>query len=131
MQLKVRKLSHVALSCHSLEYSLAFYRDTLGFEVNDSLGSKNGNVKLNIGSGSYLELFPFAMYQSQKQGVLAHFAIEVDSLDDTKKFLRSKNIRIVRGPFSVSMPNGSPISKVLFICGPDGEELEFVERVES
>ena len=83
MQLKVRKLSHVALSCHSLEYSLAFYRDTLGFEVNDSLGSKNGNVKLNIGSGSYLELFPFAMYQSQKQGVLAHFAIEVDSLDDT------------------------------------------------
>lgn len=128
MHLKTKTLSHIAISCSNIETSLAFYRDQLGFNVNDALGSVKGNVKLNIGNGTYLELFPFNVYQSSLQGTLAHFAIEVQSIDDTLAFLEEKSIPVLRGPFTLNTPSGSLISKVVFILGPDQEEIEFVER---
>lgn len=128
MALSAKKLSHIAISCKDLDKSLAFYRDRLCFRESPSLGSVNGNIKLDIGNGTYLELFPFEMYKSQHQGVLAHFAIEVQSISDTISFLQHQDISILRGPFTVKDKNGIKISTVIFIMGPDGEELELIER---
>jgi len=120
-------LSHIAISCASLEKSIHFYTHILGLEVNESLGRNNGNIKLDVGAGSYLELFPFDMYQSAKQGALAHFALNVSCLDSAMAYLKEKGVHILRGPFEMTDPaQTTRARRILFIQGPDGEEIELV-----
>lgn len=122
-------LSHVAISCSSLEDSISFYTETLGFKVNESLGRNRGNIKIDLGSATYLELCPFEMYKSSNQGSIAHFAINVFSLEKTIKYLSSKGVPIIRGPFEIKNPDCFRISRIVaFISGPDGEEIEIVQN---
>ncbi len=62
-------LSHIAISCASLEKSIYFYTHILGLEVNESLGRNNGNIKIALGAGTYIELFPFSIYQAPNLGL--------------------------------------------------------------
>lgn len=123
-------LSHVAISCSNLEESIHFYTHILGLEVNESLGRNNGNIKLDVGAGTYLELFPFDMYQSANQGALAHFALNVSCLDSAMVYLKEKGVHILRGPFEVTDPaRTTRARRILFIPGPDGEEIELVQTL--
>lgn len=131
MDLGIKALCHIAISCQSLEKSVAFYREIFGFEQNTTLVSTGGNVKLNIGNGTYIELFPFTMYGSQGRGCIAHFALNVDNLDQAVEFLNTKGLDILRGPFDVHAKDGGRlVSKVVFYAGPDGEEIELVEHID-
>lgn len=121
-------LSHIAISCSSIENSIAFYTETLGFKVNESLGRNNGNIKIDIGGATYIELFPFEMYKSSGHGVIAHFAINVESIDQTTKYLASKDISILRGPFEIKSNDDHRVVRIIaFIAGPDGEEIELIQ----
>lgn len=123
-------LSHVAISCKNIEISIHFYCQVLGFKVNESLGRNKGNIKINVSSGSYIELFPFEMYQSSDQGALVHFALDVSSLKNAMDFLESKGVSIIRGPFDIKGLEQQVIArKIAFIQGPDGEEIELVESI--
>jgi len=51
-------LSHIAISCASLEKSIHFYTHVLGLAVNESLGRNNGNIKINVGAGTYIYFAP-------------------------------------------------------------------------
>ena len=65
MQLGISQIAHWALKVHDLNRSLAFYRDTLGFEemlrLSNSEGPAEGHfslVYLRVTDLQYLELFP-------------------------------------------------------------------------
>lgn len=123
-------LSHVAISCTDLERSIRFYTQVLGLEVNESLGRHKGNIKIAIGAGTYIELFPFEMYQTRNQGTLVHFALNVTCLKTAMAFLESKGVPILRGPFDLRVQDEQTIARrVVFIQGPDGEEIELVQNV--
>ena len=123
-------LSHIAISCTDLERSIRFYTQVLGLEVNESLGLHKGNIKIAIGAGTYIELFPFEMYQARNQGTLVHFALNVTCLNTAMAFLKSKGVPILRGPFDIRGFDEQTIARrVVFIQGPDGEEIELVQNV--
>ena len=123
-------LSHVAISCTDLDKSIAFYTQVLGLEVNEYLGRHKGNVKIALGAGTYIELFPFEMYQTRNQGTLVHFALNVICLNAAMAFLESKGVPILRGPFDIrGFDEQLIVRRVAFIQGPDGEEIELVQSV--
>jgi len=123
-------LSHIAISCASLEKSIHFYTHVLGLEVNESLGRNKENIKINVGAGSYLELFPLEMYQASGQGTLVHFAITVQCLESAMAFLETKEVGVLRGPFDIKGLDGKTIARrIIFIQGPDSEEIELVQNL--
>jgi len=127
--LKINELCHIAISCFSIEESTNFYENVFGFKVDGSLGSNNGNVKLRVSEYSYIELFPFEQYNSKGRGCIAHFALSVECLDSAISHMSNKNQSILRGPFTVRCKNSQKdISKVVFYSGPDGEEIELIQR---
>lgn len=131
MKLNVIELSHIAISCNSLEESVHFYKEIFGFKESSSLVSNKGNVKLVIGSNTYIELFPFTMYKSKGRGCISHFAIRVNSIDDSIRLLGEKGLEILRGPFEVKDKNNKVLIKVVFYAGPSGEEIELLEHLKS
>jgi len=113
----------------SIEESTKYYENIFGFKVDESLGSNKGNVKLRISEHSYIELFPFEQYNSKGRGNIAHFALSVDCLDSAMSHMSNKNQNILRGPFTVfCKTSNKEISKVVFYSGPDGEEIELIQR---
>ena len=123
-------LSHVAISCIDLEKSIAFYTQILGLKIDYLLGRHKGNIKIAIGTGTYIELFPFEMYQTRNQGTLVHFALNVTCLNAAMAFLESKGVPILRGPFDIrGFDEPLIVRRVVFIQGPDGEEIELVQSV--
>ena len=123
-------LSHVAISCIDLEKSIAFYTQILGLKIDYLLGRHKGNIKIAIGAGTYIELFPFEMYQTRNQGALVHFALNVICLNAAMVFLESKDVPILRGPFDIKGQDEQTIARrVVFVQGPDGEEIELVQKI--
>ncbi len=132
MKLGIKELCHVAISCRSMEKSLAFYTNVFGFQINDALGSNNGNIKLDIGNRTYIELFPFSMYESYGRGCIAHFAIEVECVSTIIVHLSRNGFQPLRGPFEVKCAGSDRvIRKLVFYAGPDGEEIELIESINS
>nr|WP_286267797.1 VOC family protein [Thalassotalea atypica] len=120
------------MSCNSIKKSVLFYTDIFGFSVNSDLGYNKGNIKLDVGNGTYIELFPFAMYQTKGRGCIAHFALRVDNLAMAIEHMESHGLDILRGPFTVRfLESTKVINKVAFYAGPDGEEIELIESLNS
>ena len=114
----------------SLDKSITFYIQILGLKVDYLLGRHKGNIKIALGAGTYIELFPFEMYQARNQGALVHFALNVRCLNTAMAFLESKGAPILRGPFDIRCFDEQLIvRRVVFIQGPDGEEIELVQSV--
>jgi len=70
------------------------------------------------------------MYQARNQGALVHFALNVRCLNIAMTFLESKGVPILRGPFDIKGQDEQTIARrVVFIEGPDGEEIELVHNI--
>ncbi|WP_196889353.1 VOC family protein [Aureivirga sp. CE67] len=127
MGLKSAKLNHVAISCKSLEESIDFYTKTLGFQIRED--DSNLNVKVAIDNFTFIELFPFDQYKAGGRGNIPHFAIAIESLEESLDYLSTKNIFPVRGPFHIKSKDlQNTIRSVAFITGPDLEEIELVQN---
>jgi catechol 2,3-dioxygenase-like lactoylglutathione lyase family enzyme len=126
MTIEALGLSHVAIECSDLEKSLAFYRDTLGFEPYAALG---GAAKLSIGNNTFVELFPLDGSAADGRSPIKHFSVAVESIESAAADLTAMGVE-VRGPFTLNADNPElPTRAIAFINGPDGEEIEFVEPV--
>ncbi|MCF2447271.1 VOC family protein [Dyadobacter sp. CY345] len=86
--------NHLALQVKDIEASKAFYKDIIGLkpvQVPDDLKAIRG--WFDIGNGQMIHLLAgrTAPVVNDKNG--SHFSIFVDSIDQTEKFLTSKNLK--------------------------------------
>ncbi len=86
--------NHLALQVKDIETSKAFYKDIIGLkpvQVPDDLKAIRG--WFDIGNGQMIHLLAgrTAPVVNDKNG--SHFSIFVDSIDQTEKFLTSKNLK--------------------------------------
>jgi len=125
--MKVKKLLHTRMRVSDMDQTIQFYTGVLGLEVIERKTSPRGShlAFLKVpNSDELIELCSFPPSGPVKvQEDLVHLAFQVDNLDETIAQLDAKGIRITDGPTKTSSG-----SRFIFIDGPDGYEVELIER---
>lgn len=142
---------HTGFTVRSLERSLAFYRDLLGFEVafqwnprapyiGELVGYRDVDlhgVILRIpGSDTFLELLEYrgiaAKTVDMENGNIGngHIAFAVDGLDSIYERLRKAGVGSVSAPVSPTIgPNKG--GRAVYMIDPDGFRVELIESAQS
>lgn len=125
--MKVRKLLHTRMRVSNMDQTIEFYRDVLGLEVVERKVSPRGSHLAFLAVPNSEELIELCSFPAsgpvKVQEDLIHLAFEVDNLDEAIQELTSKRIFITDGPTRTASG-----SRFIFIDGPDGYEVELIER---
>src|SRR5262249_34392725 len=115
-------LSHIALYCHDLDKSRAFYKDFLGFAEPYSVKNDDGSIHLTwikINDRQSIELFPEKEPGSDR---LYHIAIETDDAAAMRDYLASRGVAVPEKVGKGKIGNSN-----YFIKDPDGWIVEIVQ----
>ena len=97
-RLAIQSIAHAALKTPDLERSLAFYRDTLGFEEMMRINNPDGSlmlVYLRMTDTQYIEIFPggkAAIAPDWGDTAINHFCLQVEDIHVTAAELRYRGI---------------------------------------
>jgi lactoylglutathione lyase len=124
----VRKIEHVGIMVSSMEKSIAFYRDIVGFELLGTLDHGNGTVKLAFmatpgAKETELELVEGYNGNLPAEGKVHHIAFTVDDLEAEISRIEKLGVTFI-DPDITTLPNGA---RYRFFYGPDGEWLELFQ----
>ena len=127
-ELGLKAIGHVALKVADIERSLAFYRDTLGFEEMMRLSRDDGSlwlVYLRITDDQYLEVFPEGEGEraSEREAVgYNHMCLQVPDIEQTVRELNEAGVEMIR-------PNvqGADGNWQTWIEDPDGHRIELMQ----
>jgi lactoylglutathione lyase len=144
---KITKAHHTGLQVGSLERSIAFYRDVLGFAevfrwnpqasyVGELVGYPDVDLHAAIlrmpGSDTFLELLEYRNVEREPVDTrtanpgTAHVAFFVDDLDALFKELRSMGVAAVSAPVTPTIgPNKG--GRVVYMIDPDGIRVELIQ----
>ena len=122
-------IDHIALTVKSLEQSVNFYTNMLGFEAEQRFEYNERGLTiqfLSIGEVQ-LELFGYSKEVAEQerkplQAGIAHMAFEVENLDETYVELQKRGIIFEGEPRTAMMGQ-----RILFLSDPDGNRIELVE----
>ena len=124
------RFDHVAITVRSVERSVAFYRDLLGFEVLGQLLVDEGRLKLVYlrSGGAHVELFEFRDHDAETAvgvpdsvGGFKHLALQTDDVDAVAGRLRAAGAE-----FTVDPLDAEGGVRLAFFRDPDGNLLEIV-----
>jgi lactoylglutathione lyase len=134
MELGISQIAHWALKVHDLEKSLAFYRDTLGFQEMMRLSNSDGPqethfrlVYLRLTDTQYVELFPDGLgtkVPDEKMTCMTHICLQVESIAKTAAALTAAGIPLFR-PAKLGLDGNNQC----WILDPDGNRIEFMEML--
>jgi catechol 2,3-dioxygenase-like lactoylglutathione lyase family enzyme len=144
---KITKAHHTGLTVKSLERSLAFYRDLLGFEVVFAWNPKAPYISELVGypdvdlhavilripnSEVFLELLEYRGVEQvsvdMRNGNVgnAHIAFNVDQLDPLYERFTASGVRSVSAPITPTIgPNRG--GRAVYLIDPDGFRVELIE----
>lgn len=126
-ELGIKRIGHVALKVADMDRSLAFYRDTLGFQEMMRLDKEDGSlflVYLRITDTQYLELFPDGEGKTPgpNQSAVHHFCLECEDLEAAAAALREKGVKL-----TVEPQTGLDHNRQCWIADPEGNRVEFMQ----
>ena len=127
--LGITAIGHVALKVADLDRSLAFYRDTLGFDEimrlhHDHDGS-TWLVYLRVTDTQFIELFPDGVGDrapGSDATAINHLCLETDDLDATAAELAARGVALTVPP-----KTGLDNNRQCWIEDPDGNRIEFMQ----
>jgi lactoylglutathione lyase len=144
---KITKAHHTGLTVRSLERSIEFYRDTLGFEIVFQWNPQAAYIAELVGyptvdlhsavlripnSDIYLELLEYRgiprIENDMSNGNIgnAHIAFFVDELDPLYERLTALGVRSVSRPVTPTIgPNQG--GRAVYLIDPDGFRVELIE----
>lgn len=123
-------LAHVAVAAENLEDSIKWY---------ENIGGKchnRGELKTDIGVKklALVDLFgvDFELIENENpeklpSGAITHAAITVENLPEVVDYLKSRGVDSFMTEEIVNMPQLFGGLRNIFIKGPNGEEIEFIE----
>lgn len=148
---RITKAHHTGLQVESLERSVAFYRDLLGFEelfqwnpraayIGELVGYPDVDLHAAIlrmpDSDTFLELLEYrnvdrdSVDTSTANPGTAHIAFFVEDLDGLYEELRAKGIDSVSTPVTPTIgPNAG--GRAVYMVDPDGIRVELIESSRS
>jgi len=121
---------HIGLKCADIEKSIAMY-EALGMKEVMRWGEgEKLVVMLDIGDGGRIEMFANGSEEFSSNGKWIHFALKVtDTVAAYQKALEvgfTSRMEPTVLPL-VTKPEPTPIH-IAFVCGPDGEQIEFFKE---
>jgi catechol 2,3-dioxygenase-like lactoylglutathione lyase family enzyme len=144
---RITKAHHTGFTVASLERSLAFYRDLLGFElvfrwnpqapyIGELVGYPGVDLHAAIlripNSDVFLELLEYRGIRQEKVDMAngnignAHIAFNVDQLDSLYERLQASGVRTVSAPVTPTIgPNRG--GRAVYAIDPDGFRVELIE----
>lgn len=148
---RITKAHHTGFTVRSLERSLAFYRDLLGFEVVFAWNPKEAYIGELVGypdvdlhstilripdSQSFLELLEYRGIEQKsvemKNGNIGngHIAFFVDDLDELYAELTEAGVTSVSAPVTPTIgPNKG--GRAVYMLDPDGFRIELIQTAAS
>jgi lactoylglutathione lyase len=130
MNLGISQIAHWALKVHDLERSLAFYRDTLGFEEMMRIEQEDGQlmlVYLRVTDTQFVELFPRGKGEiapDEDITSMHHVCLQVNSIADTAAALAAAGVPLFR-----AAKLGLDGNNQCWIKDPDGNRIEFMQML--
>jgi lactoylglutathione lyase len=130
MNLGISQIAHWALKVHNLERSLAFYRDTLGFEEMMRIDQEDGQlmlVYLRVTDTQFVELFPRGnggAAPDEDTTSMHHVCLQVNSIADTAGALTAAGVPLFR-----TAKLGLDGNNQCWIKDPDGNRIEFMQML--
>ncbi len=121
-------VAHVGVVVKDADRSSEFYTQVLGCEIAGSYqDSRIKLVNLAFG-GQVIELVEYLAdkYEPRGKGTVDHIAFLVEDIDAAVDGLRKLAV-----PLLFEMPIVVGDKKIMFFAGPDGERLEFVEKLKK
>lgn len=127
----VQAIHHIALRVSDFEASLRFYTEGLGFALKLQFREEGETVALlDVGNGTYLELFSGAVEPSPK-GHFFHLALRTDDCGAALERARAAGATVTIAPTDALLEGGDVlVVRYAFCEGPDGEEIEFLESAD-
>ncbi len=124
-----KRIDHVEIVTGNLERTLKFYTEVLGFKIQQRLNPGRPPMEelvfIELG-GTMIEIFsvkePVPSSREIWQIGCRKFAIEVDDLDKTVEYLKSKGIELSEEVMSVETLKRAEIKD------PDGLSIELIQR---
>lgn len=128
--LKIKSLAHAALKVKDLDRSLAFYRDTLGFNEMMRINNEDGSlmlVYLRMTDDQFIEIFPGGegeVAPGWNANAINHFCLQVDDMQATAADLTARGIPFLREP-----KVGLDGNWQCWVSDPDGNRIEFMQMM--
>lgn len=122
---------HIALQTRDWEESLRLYRDVLGMKFVTEFGSSDPRiVLLDMGDGSYMELFPPkadtpTVDSPVVNDPVTHLSFATTDARAALEHVRQAGYEITGEPRDVQL--GTISATTAFFGGPNGERIEFFE----
>ena len=134
MTLGITQIAHWALKVHDIEKSLAFYRDTLGFDEMMRLALPDSPPKgklflvyLRVTDRQFVELFPFgngSTSPDEETTCVTHICLQVNNITETAAALTKLGIEMFR-PAKLGLDGNNQC----WIKDPDGNRIEFMQML--
>ncbi len=128
-ELGLKAIGHVALRVADIERSLAFYRDTLGFDevmrMDHPVDGGLWIIYLRITDTQFIELFLNGegdRAPGPNATAINHFCLECYDLEATAQELRRLGVKL-----TVEPKTGADNNRQCWIADPDGNRIEFMQ----
>ncbi|MBP1627269.1 MAG: glyoxalase [Holophagaceae bacterium] len=121
---------HVAIKASDFDRSLEFYTSVLGLRVARAWGDgeKRGAL-LDVGSGSYLEVFGGGAAALRPEGAWFHLALRSNDCEGIIDRVRAAGCVVTVEPKDICIPSDPPMpARIAFFNGPDGESIEVFQE---
>lgn len=126
----IRKMEHVAIIVTDMDRSIDYYAEMFGFQVRlRGSNAKREMVFLYLEAQPDMEIElirdvePVGEYNDD--GKVNHLAFTVEDIDEAIAHYREKGIDFLSARANPTLEGG----RMILFHGPDGELLQFVERV--
>ena len=118
---------HIALKCQSdqqYEKAKDFYLNVIGLSLKREWA---GGTMIDTGAG-LMEIFKTGG-DDRGQGVIRHFALASDNVDEIVEKVKAAGYNVFIGPADIVIESDPPFpARMAFCFGPIGEEIEFFQE---
>lgn len=121
-------LHHVQVRTQDMEASIAFYREVFGFEVESTWSHGEYQlVDMRLGA-MILELGTGFIPPSEPDGLVNHFALRTDDMEDAFAKLVARGTQLI-SPGIERGNRGSCDFLFLLLRSPSGEKIELIQEL--
>ena len=120
------EVAHVGIVFTDADKSLNFYTTVLGCQQEESYQDERIRLEFIKSGQLTIELIQYKedIERERKAGRVDHIAFAVADIDAEIAKLRRQDV-----PLLFAEPKVSKDKKIMFFTGPDGERLEFVQKL--
>ena len=124
---------HVAIRASDFDATIRFYTEGLGFTLARTwLDGKMRAAMIDIGNGSYLEIFSEGISGHRPEGHWNHIALICDDVESAMARVKELGCEVTVNCVEVSIPSDPPLPvRLAFFKGPDGEVIELFQTLDQ